>query len=199
MSDFFSKEEDLPPQTEHFEISCQFHETECVQIALHTDQGAVLIDETCGDSDPFTELALSALAVVLCRCESTKIIADHEPGETLITVVPKRLDPRTKPVETRLLEVGITHSCKGHVASFSVRPDLFSRAVRSFLVQIRDEVGLDKFYDSYRGETFPSKALAALEAAIDTPTIPRLGPEDGGYGAIRLTHSAEPDESKTDD
>lgn len=200
-----SMAEDLPPRTNHFEISCDFISHGWVNINLKTDTGLTRIEWVSDVGFTFNDLASSALDVATGRYKavadyrSTEIRADHEPDVTVIEVSRGYLYPRTLEEEQYVLRVEIAHSHNGDIGAFCVSPDLFVSAVCAFLTGIRDGMGVDAYYEAYSEEEFPSKALAALEAAIQTPATPRPPPDMTGAITITIGGGAEPDESKTDD
>ncbi len=197
--------EDLPPRTDHFEISCEFTVHGWVNINLHTDTGVTRIEWVSYVGFTFNDFAASALEIATGRYkatgryQATEIRADHEPDVTTITVSREYLYPRTLEEEQYVLRIDIAHSHNGDVGAFCVSPDLFASAVCSFLAGIRDGMGVDAYYKAYGEEEFPSKALAALEAAIQTPATPKPPPDMTGAITITIGGGAQPDESKTDD
>ncbi|MCC5995549.1 MAG: hypothetical protein JJU18_04160 [Oceanicaulis sp.] len=187
-----------PSDTDRFEIRCEFSDFGWVDIDIHTDAGVTRIEGVSHIRATFNDFAAAALAIATGRDAPVDITAEHEPGHTVIAIKTEDIEHSTFYERRCVLRVSIEHTHYGNMASFSVNTNVFVCAVCSMLAGIRDEMGVDAFYETYE-EEFPAKALAALEAAIRTPATPMPAPDITDALNIKLPASAEPDESKTDD
>lgn len=158
-----------PPATDRFEISCEFSGHGWAEFDLHIDEGVIRIEGVSYVGSTFGDFAASALTIATGRYKATEIRAEHEPNETVISVTPEYLSPRNAAGESWVLRIAVVHPISGAIGSFSVSPDRYVNAVWSFLAGIRDGMGIDAYYKAYGLEPFPTKALAALEAAMRTP------------------------------
>lgn len=182
-----------PPFTQTLEFDVSFVGMGWMNLEVRTDFGSTKVEWASDIAPTFKALALSAVAVAAESYFPCKIPAEHEPGETVISV--ELSISRLRNIENKPLAiVKIESPHDDSDAEFAVGPNVYIEAVRSLLAGLRDRMGLEAYYQTYN-EEFPSKALAALEAAIRTPATPIPPPTT--YGV--LLGRAAPEESKTND
>lgn len=187
--------QNVPPFTQTFELDVSFVGYGWMDLEMRTDFGSTKVEWASDIAPTFEGLALSAITIAAGSYYPCKITAEHEPGETLIDVGLVYIhgcDVEKTPLA--VVKIKTPHNKAG--LEFSVEPDVYINSVRSLLADIRDNMGLDEYYNTYR-EEFPSKAFAALVAAIHTPATPGPPPDaTGGCLIIKIVGGAEPDESK---
>lgn len=187
----------VPPFTQTLEFDVSFVGMGWMDIEVRTGFGSAKVEWASDICPTFKGLALSAIAIAAGSYVPCTIVAEHEPGETIVSAGLTYIHGRNVE-KTPLVVVKITSPFDAVDLDFSVDPDVYIEAVRSLLVGLRDRMGIEAYYNTYH-EEFPSKALAALEAAIRTPATPMPPPDMTGSRYGILLGSTKPDESKTDD
>ena len=148
-----------------------------MDLTLQTDNGALVLEGNSDIAPTFSGLVMSALAVEGRIHRPYVVETEHEPGNSSIAVWSAHAC-RAWSERPDLICLQVWREPEQDETTFVMTSDVYSEAVWKLFSGLRDDLGIDEYYKTYR-EEFPSKLVASLEAArqIDRrPEPPHEGP-----------------------